>query len=393
MKQTNMQRCGGLAGMMTGIAVVLAVLALLVLVPTSPMLMTDTPEQLFCIATPAVLESIAAGELDPSWDTAGLPVTAYAACIAGSFVLALGLTACLSRSRGCDAMRGILLALVSGVCAFVLARLVYCVARWGAIVNVMAGDMGIDETTSFGTMLGGWLRFLIQPWLGGYSMYGAVLGALLGALIYARASGMRFAEAVDILVPGMLVMIAAGRAAEHFTLQGMSRYSVSEALNMLPFYSEADWALAVYAYEALAAVAALLVCLVLAGIRAPRGRVAETGLAIVSILQIMLDAWREDELIKFGFVRLNMILAAVVVVFVLVLRIVRGLKRHRGWTGSVAWTVVRCLLFLLSVAAVILVEFGMDGKFGITAEYIVLYGIQALAILIMGVSVLVGDGR
>ena len=391
MKQMEIQKRSGLLGLLVGMSAVAAIVALLLLVPSSPMLSTESPVQLFCIVNPAELAQVAAGELDPEWDVIGMPVTVYAAFIAGSFALAMGSSALLGWLRERKAMRGAVLALVCGVCAFICSRLVYCLAQWGAIVNDMSGDAGIDETTSFGMMLGGWLRFLVQPWRGGYTMYGAIFGMLLGVVAMALPARRSIGETADQVVPGMLRMVAAGRAAEHFTAQGMSRWSVSDALNMLPFYSETDYALAVYAYEALAAAAALIVWVVLLCLRAPRGRVAETGLAIVSILQIMLDAWREDELIRFGFVRLNMILAAVVLVALLVLRIVRMI-RNSGGVGTIVWSVARCVLFLCSVAAVIIVEFGIDGKFGITASYGVLYAIQAAAIVVMCAAMLIGDG-
>ena len=40
------------------------------------------------------------------------------------------------------------------------------------------------------------------------------------------------------------------------------------------------------------------------------GRTLETGLTIISVMQVLLDSWRADELIRFGFVRLNMLMAA-----------------------------------------------------------------------------------
>lgn len=392
MKNTKLQKYGPALGMLLGAASVIAVLALLVLVPTSPTMAADSPVVLFSIATSDPLTMVAEGELDPAWDVVGLPVTVYAVFIAGSFALAMGLIMLLSRLKGRSLLRGTSLALLCGVLAFIGARLVYCVTNAGGIANEMSGEYGIDENTSFGLLLGNWLTFLVQPWRGGYSMYGAIFGAALGAVIFSRVARHRFAETMDVIVPGVLLMLAVGRVAEQFTLQGMSRWSVSDAMKMLPFYSEENYALSVYAYEALAAAGALVACVVLLCLRAPSGRTAETGLAVISVLQVMLDAWREDDFIRFGFVRLNMILAAVVAAFVLVLRIVRSVRQHPG-TFTLVWSIVRSVLFLVSAGAVMIVEFGLDGKMGITASYGELYVIQVLAILVMGASVLVQDGR
>lgn len=348
-------------------AAVVAVLALLILVPTSPALLVDWPVTLTTLYT---------GGVDVYGDPAGLPVTAYAVCIAAGTALAIGLTALLSWRRcGCP-WKGVTLALASGACALVCSHLLFCAVRWSYIIN----DLGSSAA------------FIVQPWQGGYTMYGAVFGGLLGAFIFVMARRESLADTLDMIVPGMLLLIVCGRFGEQFTLQGMASYRAAEGLSVLPFAGLDEWGtptLKVYAYEAIAALAALIASAVLLARKAPKGRAAETGLAIVSVLQIMLDSWRGDELIKFGFVCLNMICAAAAVVVILALRIVRSVKRS-GWK---AWTIARIPLFLLAVGAVILVEFGLDGKMGITAANTLLYGVQAAAIVAMGAAVLIGDGR
>lgn len=348
-------------------AAVTAVLALLILVPTSPAMMVDVPVTLTTLYT---------GGVDMYGEPAGLPVTAYAVCIAVGAALAIVRTAAASRRRCGCLWKGMALALVSGVCALVCSHLLFCAVRWSYILN----DLGSTAA------------FLVQFWQGGYTMYGAIFGGLLGAFIFARASRDSLAETMDLIVPGMLLLIICGRFGEQFTMQGMASNRAAEGLNALPFAGLDEWGfplLRVYAYEAIAALAALIALLEVRGNGAPAGRAAEMGLAIVSIMQIMLDSWRGDELIKFGFVCLNMICAATVVVFILAARIVRSVKAS-GWH---AWTILRILLFLASVGAVIIVEFGLDGKMGITAANTLLYGIQAAAIVVMGASVLIGDGR
>ena len=167
---------------------------------------------------------------------------------------------------------------------------------------------------------------------------------------------------------------------------------VNEALNMIAFVSQNEWGetqVPVYVYEGLVAVAALIVMLVMLRRKAPAGRAAEAGLTIISAAQVMLDSWRGDELIRFGFVRLNMICAAVTLLGLMILRVMRAVKAD----GKASlWTMLRVVLLFLGAGAVLVVEFGLDGKMGIMTDNTLLYAIQAAAVTMMG-AVVLSDGK
>ena len=345
---------------------VLAVLALLILVPTSPALMVDMPETLLFIQT----------GVDEWGSPAGLSITVYGLFIAIGAAIAIWLAGALSKNR---ATRGfdVRMALTSGVFALCCSHWLFCALRWGYIIN----DLGESWT------------FLFQFWKGGYTMYGAILGAILGAYLYAKAQAIPAAIAMDTIMPGVAVLVMLGRFAERFTLQGMGTYVVNEALYMIPFVTTNEWGEAqvpVYLYESLVAAAALIVMLVilLRG-KSRSGCAAETGLTIISAAQVMLDSWRGDELIRFGFVRLNMICAAVTLLALMILRVIRVIKAEGK---ASAWTIIRVLLLFLGAGVVLIVEFGLDGKMGITASNTLLYGIQTAAVILMGATVLI-DGK
>ena len=337
-----------------------AALAVLLIVPTSPALIVDAPTVLF------------ATSMDEWGTPAGLVITAYSLILAlSTFAAFLGVPAALRRKNA----DGVLLPLVSGVCALCVSHWLFCVLRWGYIIN----DLG--ETPAF----------LLTFWKGGYTMYGAILGGLLGAFLYAKVRKQSVSAVMDAVLPGAALMIAAGRFAEHFTLQGRGTYVVNEALNMIPFVTRNEWGEAqvpVYVYEGLAAAAALIVMLVMLRRKASAGRTAETGLTIISAAQVMLDSWRGDELIRFGFVRLNMICASVTLLCLMILRVYRAVKAE----GVKPWTVLRVVLLFLGAGAVMIVEFGLDGKMGIMTDNTLLYAIQAASVTMMGAVVLI-DGK
>lgn len=344
-----------------------AVLALLILVPTSPALIVDMPETLLFIET----------GVDEWGSPAGLSVTVYSLFIAVGAAIAIWLAGALGKNRATRDF-DVRMALTSGVFALCCSHWLFCALRWSYIIN----DLGETWT------------FLFQFWKGGYTMYGAILGALLGAFVYAKARVIPVTIAMDTIMPSVAVMVMLGRFAEKFTLQGMGTYVVNEALYMIPFVTTNEWGEAqvpVYIYESLVAAAALIVMLVmLLRRKSPAGRAAETGLTIISAAQVMLDSWRGDELIRFGFVRLNMIAAAVTLLCLMILRVRRAVKAE----GKASlWTVLRVILLFLGAGAVLIVEFGLDGKMGITASNTLLYGIQTAAVILMGATVLINGKK
>ena len=294
-------------------------------------------------------------------------LTAYALCLLAGAAAAMLLTAYLGRKTpGVNACLSMGMAAVIG--AVIGGRLVYCLTQWEFILVDLGGA-----------------AFMAQPWQGGYNMYGALLGGLAGVLIYARATKKPACALLDLAAPGAALAICAGRLGEAFTSQGLGAYVDSEALQRFPFAVEnswGDWQLPVFAYEAAAALVTMIVCLCLVrdGKR-PAGRVAEVFLALISLCQIMLESLRADEFIRFGFVKFNMLAAAVALGAVIGLSVWRQVKRG-GWKP---WQIFRLILFALSIVVVILIEFALDKS---PIDNRLLYAVMALMLTLMGVSVL-----
>lgn len=307
-----------------------------------------------------------------------LPVTGYAVCMAIGVAAAFVLTTLLAERRGLPerrgigAVNGIVLSLVSGVSALVCSRALYCIVRWSYIINDLCGSPA----------------FIWELWQGGYTMYGAIFGALLGVVLYARAGKLRIAPLMDVAVPAIAVALLLGRVGDAFIDQGVGSYVANEALSMLPFVTLNEWdeaQLLVRVYEAImAGVAAVAALLVLR--KGPAGRAAETGLTLISIGQIIFDSWRGDELIKFGFVRLNMIMAAVTLAFIITTRIVRCVRSGSGK----GWSIARAVIFVAGAGVVIAIEFALDKS---TINNTLLYGVMAATLAAMTACVLIGDGR
>ena len=306
-------------------------------------------------------ELVILGQLGP------FTLTTYALCLLAGAAAAVALTAYLGRRNpGVNACLSMGMAAIVG--AVIGGRLVYCLTQWEFILVDLGGA-----------------AFMAQPWQGGYNMYGALLGGLAGVLIYARATKKPADALLDLAAPGAALAICAGQLGEAFTSQGLGAYVDSEALQRFPFAVEnlwGDWQLPVFVYEAAAALVTMIVCLCLVrGGRRPAGRVAEVFLALISLCQIMLESLRADEFIRFGFVKFNMLAAAVALGAVIGLSVWRQVKR-RGWKP---WQILRLILFAATILVVILIEFALDKS---PIDNRLLYAVMALMLTLMGVSVL-----
>ena len=241
----------------------------------------------------------------------------YGLGIAAAAVVALILSAMSFRRAG---LRGDSLSRVAALAiplAFLGARLGYCLAT-------------LDWVAQEGFL------FFFQFSRGGYMLYGALAGGLLAVLLAARLSGESFAKMVDALAVPLLVMIALGRLAEFFPNQGygwaiedwftedygMSLIALEDPsfFYRLPFgvpdmYDTYNWA--VFVYEAMVACI-LAIAVSRAKVRRHGGR-AVLALLTYAATQELCESLRQDAVLRWGFVRINQVLGAVIIVALLAL--------------------------------------------------------------------------
>ena len=182
-----------------------------------------------------------------------------------------------------------------------------------------------------------------------------------------------------------LLALCGLRLAEGFTGQGFSKQMDDICWYFLPFQNE-DGQMLVWAYEAIVAAVALVIVLVQGRRQKIAGRTLETGLTIISVMQVLLDSWRADELIRFGFVRLNMLMAALTLAVLLASRLTRCIRRD----GLKRISIARIVMLLAGAGVCIAVEFALD-KSAINNG--ILYGVMMLALVPMFIAVLLDDGR
>ena len=260
-----------------------------------------------------------------------LPVTAYALCVAlGALLGTLVTVKLLSRRIGLNGSLSLCLAVIP--CALLGARLFYTLTNFSYIQIDLSYDMG---------------AFLWQLWEGGYTLYGGILGGMAAVWLYARVTGKQAGELLNLTAPGAALALMVIRLGEYFTGQGLGKMVNMESLQFFPLAVPdlwEDWVMPVFFYEALAAG---IVAVIAWQLVRKEGHAAEVFIVLVSLTQILFESWRMDEFIRFGFVRFNQIVSAVLMAAVLAMRIARAEKK-RGWQ------IVRVILFLACMGASVL---------------------------------------
>ena len=180
----------------------------------------------------------------------GMPVTAYALCLAAAAALGLLLLVGVQKKYGLRGDTAEIFALLALPLGLVGARLFYCLCRLDFYI-----EMGPVE--------------MLRWWHGGYALWGAVGGAMLAALLTAKITKQSPVKLLDALAAPAALTIALGRLAEAFNGEGIGRMIDTETIPALlqkfpfavphPQWEEPCWA--IFMLEALAALIILAVLL------------------------------------------------------------------------------------------------------------------------------------
>ncbi len=76
---------------------------------------------------------------------------------------------------------------------------------------------------------------MLYIWEGGLAIYGAVIGGLLGLLIYTRVKKMRFLKLADCIAPGLILAQAIGRWGNFFNQEAYGAPITNPKLWWFPF--------------------------------------------------------------------------------------------------------------------------------------------------------------
>lgn len=287
-------------------------------------------------------------------DLFGLTIYPYGLVVVAAAVIALLLAVRTFRKTALDVNMLSWFAPLAIVLGLLGARAGFCLAAWDWVAQDGPG-------------------FFFEFTRGGYMLYGTLAGCALALLIACRICKCAFAPAADALAVPAMVMIALCRLAEGLVEQGygwciedwfmedsgMSLFVWEDPsilyrlpFGMADFYGSYNWA--VFIFEALVAVG-IAIALSRLTVKKAGGR-AVMMVLLYAATQILCESLRQDSVLRWGFVRVNQVIGAVLIAGILVLCFC--LTKQRDWrkfAGSF-------LLMLLGMGVVIAMEFALEKK-------------------------------
>ncbi|MDD2647732.1 MAG: prolipoprotein diacylglyceryl transferase [Eubacteriales bacterium] len=284
-----------------------------------------------------------------------LTVTAYgllvalAAAVSGAYFLYR------MRLAGADADRSAVTLMIMAVSALAVSRLFYAVLNFDYLSDSLDQPLAV-------------LRF----WEGGFSYWGAAYGAFLA--FYLRTFRSRNKKLGAFALPAFMLFLALMRLPEIFSSVGRGAPVEAEGVLAsfpfaLPDSGETPCA-AICVYELFFALLAFAASLLLLG-RGAGKYVLRLPLAFYCLADVLLQSVRQDEnsYMMAGFVRIEQVLAMVLVGVIFIFSALEAFKRlpKARIKLIICSTVSAC-----AIAAGIACEYALDAGNDSTAVYIVM---------------------
>ncbi|NLC32691.1 MAG: hypothetical protein GX781_05285 [Clostridiales bacterium] len=291
----------------------------------------------------------------------GLEFYAYGSYISLGCILAAILLLVRSGKPQSQKSAAALTCLLSPIFGLVCARIVY------VIFDVsFAPFLNFENTFNLHT--------------GGLSMFGALTGAMLAAVIAAKANGIKASAWLDVCVPSAFLFIAAARFGEGFTTLGISRPLVTDVLKntFLAFHDEYDAYLRTYLLEGMTALLLCITSIIYFKRHRQSGYTIMCGALLFGTTQTLFESLRFDAHLRFSFVGLQQVLSIFLFSGVLVCLSIYLIKQKR-FTRLAVFTI--CLL-PVELAAILGLEFMIDrsqmSKWLSYAMYVVVLAVPAI---------------
>ena len=280
--------------------------------------------------------------------------------------LGLCLSACLFAACGkrrqlswADISISLVLALLLGIAG---SKLFYVLSRAGYMLPMYGGQA--------------FFRDVLRE----FAFSGAVLGALGGLWLAAKARKRPFLRLLDTLAPAGLLMIACARFSEYFVDFGLGSYVEQPGLMFFPYAmpnAYGEWFQAVFMLEGLLALAALWVAL-----RWKHSYVGLACLVLWALPQVFAESLR-NETLRWGFVRIQQVFCVLSALAALLYAAFKA--RGIAPSSPNRRMTTRMLIYVLGIGICIGVEFALDKS---DLSPWLCYGCMALALAAMGMAAL-----
>ena len=217
------------------------------------------------------------------------------------------------------------------------------------------------------------LPFLFRLTAGGYMLYGAMAGALGGAALTAAVTRQSFFKLTDLLAAPSALLISLARLAEGIAGEGygwdiadwfspdsgMSVFVLEDPSFFCRFpFGVSDmygsWNWSVFIFEALIA-AAIFLFLQKKSYTRPGGKTC-LFLLLYAASQILCESMRQDAVLRFGFVRVNQVVSAILLMALAIFLPVKNEGRVSLRTLLPVFGLLLCFLLITAM------EFAIEKK-------------------------------
>lgn len=224
----------------------------------------------------------------------------YGALISAGVIAALLLCMREEKRRGLKEDTIIDLAFWAIPLALVGARIYYAVFNWQAFSD--------DPLSVF------------RIWEGGIAIYGAIIGGLIGVLIFSKRRKMNPFILTDIIVPGLALAQGIGRWGNYFNMEAYGREITNTSLQFFPIGVQIPvgngytWHMATFFYESCwDIVVFLLLWFVIRKRTEKPGTITLWYLLLYGVGRFFIEGLRTDSLMS-GRIRVSQLLSLVLVV-------------------------------------------------------------------------------
>lgn len=196
----------------------------------------------------------------------------------------------------------------------------------------------------------------------GAAFWGAVGGTALGALAAGKLSGEQTGKILDALAPSGALAIALSRFGEFSIGEGVGPDVTPEALWFFPMAVVNEWEEWKYALFLLEGLAGLVIFVLLmtAGRKKQNGYRARMFIILYASSQILFEALRRDNYLRWLFVRVSQVCCAVVMLFLVIFAVLRWRGRAPEARMPRKKLITCCVLFVAMVGAIVALEFAVD---------------------------------
>lgn len=173
-------------------------------------------------------------------------------------------------------------------------------------------------------------------WEGGIAIYGAVIGGLLGVLIFARIRRLNPFILTDMVVPGLALAQGIGRWGNYFNMEAFGREITNPAWQFFPIGVQIPsgegytWHMATFFYEScwdIAVFAALW--FVIRKRSSHPGTLTLWYLLLYGIGRFFIEGLRTDSL-RLGQLRVSQMLSLILAACAGILLIIRAMKHNKS---------------------------------------------------------------